>query len=291
MCCQVWIHPVLVPKFSVSFPLSYHHSAKMELALHQNVFLLSILLIISNFSLVEASSSSTAFDIFPRNTTAGTPALLDCTTDTSKDYYGFGVRLGVYFSWLSSYFANLLLPSEIAGSLDTNCIFLLALIASLFHGSHDKQILQIDALVIMQLCSGFLFTSFSIWGYRTSYYQKEGPAAIKRFGGVGTHCRLVLVAAISVYGAWFWWAGVRHGLITSDDPECQKLYTWLFAKLWVLGGIDKFYIIVTIGCSIYYCSMVISALLAIFFNLFRVGWKLKMDFETGFSAWEYVKSP
>jgi hypothetical protein len=262
----------------------------MELPLHQNLFLLSIFLIIFNFSLVEASSSSTAFDIFPRNSTAGSTAQLDCTTDSSNDYYGFGVRLGVYFSWLSSYFANLLLPSEIAGSLDTNCIFLLALIASLFHGSHDKQILQIDALVIMQLCSGFLFTSFSIWGYRTSYYQKEGPSAIKRFGGVGTHCRLVLVAAISVYGVWFWWTGVRHGLITSDNPKCQKLYTWFFAKLWVLGGIDKVYIIMTIGCSIYYCSMFVTALLATFFNLFRAGWKSKMDFETGFSAWEYAKS-
>lgn len=263
----------------------------MEVPLRRDVFLLSMLLIISNFSPVRASSGSSAFDLFPRNATADTPVLLDCTTQFSNDYYGFGVRLGVYFSWLSSYFANLLLPTEIAGSLDTNCIFLLALIASLFNGSYLKRISQIDALIIMQLSSGFLFSSFSIWGYRTSYYQKEGPAAIKRFGGLGTHCRLILVAAISVYGTWFWWKGVRDGLYTSDDPGCQKLYTWFFTYLPVLGGIDKLYIIITMGCSIYYCSMFVTAALAAIFKLLRIGWKGKMDFETGFSAWEYAISP
>jgi hypothetical protein len=263
----------------------------MELPLRQNVFLLSMLLIISNFSPANAASSSTAFHLFQRNTTADNPVPLDCTTDFSNDYYGFGVRLGVYFSWLGSYFANLLLPTEIASSLDTNCIFLLALITSLFNGSNQKQIYQIDALIIMQLSSGFLFSSFSIWGYRTSDYQKEGPTAIKRFGGWGTHCRLVLIAAISVYGTWFWWEGVRDGLITPEDPGCKKLYTWFFAYFPVLGGIDTLYIVITVGCSIYYCSMFVLAVLAGIFKLFRIGWKGKMEFETGFSAWEYATSP
>jgi hypothetical protein len=251
-----------------------------------NVF--CYLLLASSFVSVEASSTSTAFRILQRNATSADPGPLDCTTDFSNDYYGFGVRLGVYFSWLSSYFANLLLPSEIAGSLDTNSIFLLALIASLFNGTHLRQIQQIDALIIMQLSSGFLFSSFSIWGYRTSYYEKEGPAAIKRFGGWGTHCRLLLTAAISIYGTWFWWEGVRDGLITSDNPECQKIFTWFFAYLLVRGGIDKFYIVITMCCSIYYCTMLVAAIFAIIAKVFRTGLREKLVFETGFSASEFV---
>ena len=256
----------------------------------RNNIVLCLVLLSSNFISVEASATSTAFSILQSNTTLADPALLDCTTDFSNDYYGFGVRLGVYFSWLSSYFANLLLPSEIAGSLDTNSIFLLALIASLFNGTHLRQIQQIDALIIMQLSSGFLFSSFSIWGYRTSYYQKEGPAAIKRFGGWGTHCRLLLTTAISIYGTWFWWEGLRDGLITSDNPECQEIFTWFFAYLPVRGGVNKLYIVITMCCSIYYGSMLIAAIFAVIAKVFRTGLKEKLTFETGFSASEFVIS-
>lgn len=249
-----------------------------------------LLILTFDFISVEASSTSTAFNISQRNVTSTDPALLDCTTDFSNDYYGFGVRLGVYFSWLSSYFANLLLPSEIAGSLDTNSIFLLALIASLFNGTHLREIQQIDALIIMQLSSGFLFSSFSIWGYRTSYYQKEGPAAMKRFGGWGTHFRLLLTAAISIYGTWFWWEGVNDGLIPSDNPECQEIFTWFFAYLPVRGGIDKLYIVITMCCSIYYSVMLVTAIVAVIGKVLRTGLREKLSFETGFSASEYVIS-
>jgi hypothetical protein len=262
----------------------------MELLFGRNMFLLYVLATFSIFLSVKASPTSTPLDIFPRNVTSANPAPLDCTTDFSNDYYGFGVRLGVYFSWLSSYFANLLLPSEIAGSLDTNAIFLLALIASLFTGTHMHQIQQIDALIIMQLSSGFLFSCLSVWGYRTSYYQKEGPAAIKRFGGLGTHCRLILIAAISTYGAWFWWEGLEDGLLVSPIPGCENIYTWFFAYFTVRGGIDKFYIVITIGCSIYYWAMIFVALAAAIFKFSLLRLKGKLIFETGFSPSEFVIS-
>ena len=146
--------------------------------LYQTLFLSQFLLLSFSHTSAAASPSALAFQMSQRDT-ATKP--LDCTTDTSLDYYGFGVRLGVYFAWLSSYFANILLPSEIAGALDTNSIFLLALIASLLRGSGTRDIAKIDGLVIMQLCSGFLFSSLSIWGYRTSYYHKEGPKGIRHF--------------------------------------------------------------------------------------------------------------
>jgi hypothetical protein len=262
----------------------------MELLFSRNAVLLSILVVACIFTSVEASPTSSVLDtpILRRNATSDDSAPLDCTTQFSNDYYGFGVRLGVYFSWLGSYFANLLLPSEISGSLDMNSIFLVALIGSLFNGTHFRQIQQIDALIIMQLSSGFLFSCFSIWGYRTSYYEKEGPKAIKRFGGLGTHCRLILTAAISVYGTWFWWEGLEDGLIASEIPECRQIYTWFFAYLPVRGGIDKLYIVITVGCSLYYCAMLVAATFAVIFKLLRIGWKGKMTFETGFSAAEFV---
>lgn len=256
----------------------------------QSVLLLLLFLIISNIIPVMASLNTVTFDLFRRNVTAASPepGPLNCTTDFSADYYGFGVRLGIYFAWLSSYFANTLLPSEISGSLDTNSIFLLALIASLFKGSLNSEISQIDGLIIMQLSSGFLFSTLSIWGYRTSHYQKEGPAGIRHFGKFGTHCRLALAVAISMYGTWFWWEGLQDGLVIAKDPQCQQLYTWLLWQWPVHGGISKFYIVMSFVCSIYYGTMFLAAVLAGIFKLLRVGWKGEMKFATGFSVWEYV---
>jgi len=85
------------------------------------------------------------------------PEELDCSSTASNDYYGFGVRIGVYCTWISSWVANLFVPSEIAGALDANAIFLLALMISMFHGSATHTLAYIDGLILMQLCAGYLF--------------------------------------------------------------------------------------------------------------------------------------
>jgi hypothetical protein len=249
---------------------------------------LFFLTVSSSFIPVMASPTSSptlATELFRRdNNTAAAAMPLDCTTQFSTDYYGFGVRLGVYFTWLGAYFSNTLLPSEIAGSLDTNTIFLLALLLSLFKGSLAHQIQQIDGLVVMGLSSGFLFSSLSIWGYRTTLYHREGPQGISHFGHFGTHCRLLLTTAISVYGTWFWWEGVQDGLVIASDPVCKELYTWFFTKLRVTGGIDKLYIVMTVSCSIFYSSMCLAAVVSMAAKLLRVGWKGKMKYETGYNV-------
>jgi hypothetical protein len=256
--------------------------------------LLFFLIVSSEFLPVVAasptSSPSLTTELFRRednssNTTADAQPL-DCTTQFSTDYYGFGVRLGVYFAWVGAYLANTLLPSEIAGSLDTNAIFLLALLVSLFKGSLAHQIQQIDGLIVMQLSSGFLFSSMSIWGYRTTIYQRDGPQGISHFGHFGTHGRLLLTAGISIYGTWFWSEGIKDGLESASDPACKVLYTWFFTPLRVNGGIEVFYIMVSAGCSIFYCSMCLAAAIAVAAKLFREGWKGQMKYETGYNARE-----
>jgi hypothetical protein len=211
---------------------------------------------------------------------------LDCSTPFSGDYYGLGVRLGVYFAWLGSYLANVLLPSEISGALDTNTIFLLALLISLFRGSITHHIYQIDGLIVMQLSSGFLFSSLSIWGYRTVQYQKDGRDGIRHFGTLGTHCRLALITAISIYGTWFWWEGVDDGLLIAEIDQCKQIYTWLFHPWKVQGGVHILYVVITLGCSFYYGLMCVAAVVSAVSKLFRPKHKGKVWFETGLSPQE-----
>lgn len=249
--------------------------------------LIALLFFISHFRPAAASPTFLNFQLEPRNATDHSSPL-DCTTEFSGDYYGLGVRLGVYFSWLGSYFANTLLHSEISGSLDTNSIFLLALLLSLFKGTYSHEIYRIDGLIIMQLSSGFLFSSLSVWGYRTLHYQREGRHGINHFGGFGTHARIALVTAISVYGVWFWWDGLEDGtgLLNAQDEQCQKVYTWFFSYFSVTGGIRYLYILMSTGTAIYYGAMVLTAIVVAAHKLFRSGWSGRMRFETGYNVQE-----
>lgn len=154
---------------------------------------------------------------------------VDCTTPLAKDLYGLGVRLGIYFQWTSGWVSNNFIPDEVAGGLDANSIFLFALLISIVNSTSNDSLTQIDAFIMLQLCAGTVWSVLSIWGYRTCVYRKEGFDAIRRFGGFGTHLRLLLAAAVSWYSIWFWTTGLKgepHGLSAFDpqnDPICGNV--------------------------------------------------------------------
>ncbi|KAI1623848.1 hypothetical protein EDD37DRAFT_650930 [Exophiala viscosa] len=187
----------------------------------------------------------------------------DCALAGNTDYYGLGVRMGIYASWLSSWFANNFLGSEIVGTLETNSIFLSALFATVFGYSLKKEgIRTVDVLVINQLCMGFVFSVMSLWGYRTMYYRTEGLGGRKHFGGIGTHYRLVLLGMISSYAVWFWVEGVQDGLPECDRrKDCGGLQTFFItpmnAEEWGARGIN---LGLSIGLVVYYGIMALAAL-------------------------------
>lgn len=229
----------------------------------------------------------------------------ECETDGAADFYGFGVRLGIYFAWANAYIANTLLPSEIAGASDTNNIFLLVILIAMIKCSANKMLTSIDGLVLMHLSGGFLFGTLSIWGYRTRQYIDNGPQGIRFFGGFGTHSRLIVSLMISVFGLWFWMFGVIDGLVhpgTEEEiveepnpPECATLYTFMFAKVRADGGIRIFYIVMCVGCIIYYGIMLLVSGIAAWARLGKMmhlyserRWAetTRLQFATGFKYGE-----
>jgi hypothetical protein len=228
-----------------------------------------LLLLFSLFSALALASPTPTESHTPSDTATS----LDCSSKFSGDYYGLGVRLGIYFIWLTSWVANTFVEEEISGALDANSIFLFALLVSIFKGSAVSGVAKlayIDGLVLMQLCAGYLFGTHSLWGYRTAHYQKEGPKAVRHFGKIGTHFRLLLATSISIYGIWFWTYGIRydlhHGLarVTDDagdprPPQCYPVYVFFFAKLNVLGGIRILYVIMSTCTTAYYGAMLLAA--------------------------------
>ncbi|KAK0652682.1 hypothetical protein B0T16DRAFT_443848 [Cercophora newfieldiana] len=196
----------------------------------------------------------------------------ECLSDSATDYYGLGVRLGIYFAWLGSYIANTLLPAEFAGAADTSAVFLLALLVAMTNDSRTHALTQIDGLTLMHLCGGTVFGVLSIWGYRTRLYYDNGPRAVRNFGGFGTHLRLAISLGVSVYGLWFWLYGISDSLVvlssendTAEEPndiQCATIYTFFFAKLQAVGGIRYYYTVVSAACALWFGVMFIVSSIA-----------------------------
>ncbi len=193
----------------------------------------------------------------------------NCQTERSDDYYGLGVRLGIYLAWVQAWLAFNFVPSEISNTLDTNTIFLLAVVLAMVRCTITDLIVQVDGLILMHLGAGTIFGVLSIWGYRTSWYLRDGPTkGIAHFGGFGTHVRLLLCVSFASYGLFFWLEGI-HGpdpaMSAGDpngDPACLTLYTFMFTKLRADGGIRIFYIVMCICCLVYWGTMLLASSLA-----------------------------
>jgi hypothetical protein len=200
-----------------------------------------------------------------------------CETDRTSDYYGIGVRMGVYAAWLTSWIANVAVQDEIGGAIDTNAIFLFALIVAVVRCTVTGLTSRIDGLMLMHLSFGTVFSSNSVWGYRTCVYKNEGHAGIRNFGGFGTHLRLLLNMAVSVYGFWFWMYGVRGSLLTGPAP-CDMVWTFFFAKLRVNSGIRIAYLILFIACMIYYGIMVVTGFLGPIMRICKMQFLIRYRF-------------
>ncbi|KAK0744250.1 hypothetical protein B0T18DRAFT_200477 [Schizothecium vesticola] len=195
-----------------------------------------------------------------------------CQSDFATDYYGLGVRLGIYFAWLGSWLANTMLPSEFSGAADTTCIFIIVMLIAMTNDSRTGQLTSIDGLTLMHLCGGTVFGVLSVWGYRTRLYFDEGPKAVRKFGGFGTHVRLAASLCLSVFGLWFWLYGVTQdglkvlgpddGVEPPNPAECSILYTFFFAKVRADGGIRFYYAVVCAMCTLYFGIMFIVSLIA-----------------------------
>lgn len=196
---------------------------------------------------VDATTQSRA-EVFPRHVDDATGEKVHCQTPRASNFYGIGVRIGIYFAQAQALIANNFLSREIASAADRNTIFLIALTVALIKCTISGMVEQLDGLILMHMCGGTMFSVLTIWGYRTQRYAREGQGAIRNFGGFGTHSRLVISAIISGYGVWYWTMGITGSLDPMgphDDPpnpvECAELYTFMFAKVPVMGPIRYFY--------------------------------------------------
>lgn len=146
-----------------------------------------------------------------------------------------------------------------AGTLDTNAIFLLSLTTTVIVQTVNGSIFLVDSLILIQLGFGFVFGVMSLWGYRTRYYKWRDPSAAVgekdkyHFGGWGTHCRLALCTLISCYALWFWVYSVANPNPNCFLRErCDGLRTFLFTSVSIMGWTRWIHALASAICVIYY---------------------------------------
>lgn len=88
----------------------------------------------------------------------------DCSPiEGNADFYGLGIRIGIYLQWITALLANLFSKESIDGNLETNTIFLLALFVAVAVATAQTTVQSAEMIVLLQLAFGFVFSILSIW--------------------------------------------------------------------------------------------------------------------------------
>lgn len=155
-----------------------------------------------------------------------------CGIDGNADFYGLGIRVGIYLQWISSLLANRYVPEAIRNLLITNTIFLLAVAIAAAQATATRDLRKAESLALQHLCFGFLFTVLTVWGFRIRARVKSLGAA---FSLAEKSFRLGLSAAICGYGVWFWFVGNN-----SLSVESCSTVTFVLGKVDTLGPVHYF---------------------------------------------------
>ncbi|KAF8465698.1 hypothetical protein BDZ91DRAFT_681402, partial [Kalaharituber pfeilii] len=159
-----------------------------------------------------------------------------CGFDGDQDTYGLGIRIGLYFQWLTSSLAYNFVPSEAVTMRGVNNCFQAAMFAGLLFVTITKgsELFAVEAYLMLLFCMGGVCSSTGDEG--PSYWEDdENPQqrarTIRGYAyydttTLGSYVRLLLTAAFLAYGLWFVWVGMdgmRH-------PPCST-YAFFFARV------------------------------------------------------------
>lgn len=167
---------VIEGNFSFEQYMSTNRQKALSMARRFPVFA-TFLLILIDF--VWASAPNTADDSFtaPYNRPAATDSCPKIKGN--PDFYGLGIRIGVYLQWFSSWISNTVNPSAAATNHDANTIFLIAVLSALATAlTKASELRLVEMYIMLLLSSGFVFTVLSILGLRLHFLQ---PLTLKLF--------------------------------------------------------------------------------------------------------------
>ncbi|KAI4108310.1 MAG: hypothetical protein LQ339_002211 [Xanthoria mediterranea] len=161
---------------------------------------------------------------------------VQCPHDGNPDFYGLGIRVGIYLQLTTAIVAKYFHPEAIPENLTANTIFLLALFAAIATATLGSGLRPEEIVILLQLCFGFLLSVLSILGGRPGPDHPKGHATISAPPSIASYLRLTLTMAICAYAVWFWFPG-------KDEMEISGCASYMFflTKVSLFGGVRLFY--------------------------------------------------
>lgn len=185
-----------------------------------------------------------------------------CGFKGDDNMYGLGIRLGVYFQWVTTSISNNFVPEEAAMMRGVNNCFQLSTFAGLMYitlgrGSTQNSgtIYAVEAFIVLLLCTGGVCSGRGL-GNASDDDHALGERVPTTFADykasrIGQIVRVLIAAASIYYGIWF----VYVGMDNMAHPPCSRttfffapvdLYHWYRAFLKVvftLSGIASSFLI------------------------------------------------
>ncbi|KAL8637721.1 MAG: hypothetical protein Q9226_009089, partial [Calogaya cf. arnoldii] len=183
-----------------------------------------------------------------------------CSHDGNPDFYGLGIRVGIYLQLTTAIVAKYFHPEAIPENLTANTIFLLALFAAVATATLDSGLRPEEIVILLQLCFGFLLSVLSLLGGSLRPNDHDEHTTISRPPPFASYLRLILTVAICAYAVWFWFPG-------KDEMRMSGCATYMFllTKVSIFGAARVFYqvqsaifIIPLSGLFIWYSFVLLS---------------------------------
>lgn len=164
-----------------------------------------------------------------------------CDHPGNSDFYGLGIRLGIYLQIFSTMLCMIDPESSdvLYDAHDSNAILLLAIFIAVVKSTPTRSIELVDVVIMLRLIWLIIVCGFSLAHlteeYKRAQKAKKLAAFITTPSALGF--RALVVGLVSIYNVWFWFRGV--GYFQHDNP-CPT-YVFFFAKLAANGGLQSFY--------------------------------------------------
>ncbi|KAL8678312.1 MAG: hypothetical protein Q9186_005332 [Xanthomendoza sp. 1 TL-2023] len=162
--------------------------------------------------------------------------MAQCPNEGNPDFYGLGIRVGIYLQLATAIFARYFHPEAIPENLTANAIFLLALYVAVATATLGPGLRSEEIVILLQLCFGFLLSVLSILGGRDASDETAKRPDILRPPPIASFLRLMLTVAIGAYAVWFWFPGKDKTKI-----EGCPAYMFFLTKTSIYGGVRIFF--------------------------------------------------
>lgn len=162
----------------------------------------------------------------------------------NPDFYGFGIRLGVYLQVFCSMLGMVDIKYEdnLYDFHDANSVLLLAIFVALVKSTPSREIELVDVIILLRLLWLIILCGFSLGHLKDEYKKAKRsrellPLVMTQWAFL---FRCIVACGVAAYNVWFWFSGVsffRRGISTTECPT----YAFFFAKLAADGGLQTFY--------------------------------------------------